>query len=58
MYVIVKMIKNENGIKMPVLILDSSDEVLEFDTEDDAKKIKEIFQKNSDSGYEYIIKKI
>jgi hypothetical protein len=52
------MIKNENGIKMPVLILDSSDEVLEFDTEDEAKKIKEIFQKNSDSGYEYIIKKI
>ena len=58
MYVIVKMVKNENGVKMPVLILDSSDEVLEFDTEDEAKKIKEIFQKNSDSGYEYIIKKI
>lgn len=58
MYVIIKMIVNENGIKVPVLLLDSSDEILEFDTEEEAKKIREIFQKNSDSGYEYIVKKV
>ena len=58
MYVIVKMIPNKNGIKMPVIILNHHDEIWEFDTQDEAEKAALIFEKNSDSGYEYIVKKM
>jgi hypothetical protein len=58
MWIIVKLIENENRVKMPVVILDSQHEVWEFPTELEAKKMKDIFQENSDSGHEYIIKKI
>lgn len=58
MYVIVKMIPNQNGVKMPVIILNNHDEIWEFDTQDEAEKAALIFEKNSDSGYEYIVKKM
>jgi len=58
MWVIVKHVKNKKGVTLPVIILDSHGEVLEFSNEDDANKMKEIFQLNSDSGYKYTIKKI
>ena len=58
MYCIIKKIKTENGIIHPVIVLDSHDEILEFDFIEEAEKMKEIFQKNSDSGHEYIVKKI
>jgi hypothetical protein len=49
---------NEKGIIIPVIVLDYDDEILEFDTQEEAEKIKETFQKNSDSGYQYVVKKI
>ena len=58
MYVILKMIPNENGVRMPVIVLNHHDEIWEFDTIDEAEKIAAIFEKNSDSGYDYIVKKI
>jgi hypothetical protein len=58
MWVIVKMVENSNKVKMPVILLDGHSEVLEFDSESAANEMKNIFSKNSDSGYEYIIKKI
>jgi len=58
MYVIVKYIPNENGIEMPVLIIDTHSEVLEFDTPEEAEKVKELFQANTDSGYKYLVKKV
>ena len=58
MWVIVKYVKNKKGVTLPVIILDSHGEVLEFSNEDDANKMREIFQLNSDSGYKYTIKKI
>jgi hypothetical protein len=58
MWVIVKYVKNKKGVNLPVIILDSHGEVLEFSNEDDANKMREIFQLNSDSGYKYTIKKI
>jgi hypothetical protein len=58
MYCILKIIKIENGIELPVVLLDSSDEVWEFENADDAIKIAEILTKNSDSGYRYFIKKV
>jgi hypothetical protein len=58
MYIIVKYIKNEKGIELPVIILDVHTEVWEFDSIEGAEKIREILEKNSDSGYRYIVKKI
>ncbi len=58
MYCILKIIKIENGIELPVVLLDSSDEVWEFENADDAIKMAEILTKNSDSGYRYFVKKV
>jgi hypothetical protein len=58
MYVIVKYIPNENGIEMPVLIVDTHSEILEFNKPDEAEKVKKLFQANTDSGYRYVVKKV
>lgn len=59
MYVIVKMIKQPiTGIELPIILLDSHDEIMEFETMEEAEKMKNLFEKNSDSGYRYLIKKI
>jgi hypothetical protein len=58
MWVIIKYIKNKKGSVLPVILLDSHGEVLEFESQEDANKIKDIFEQNSDSGYKYEIKKI
>jgi hypothetical protein len=57
-YCIIKLIKNSNGVEMPVVLLNNDDEVLEFDNPDDAIMMAEIFTKNSDSGYKYYVKKL
>ena len=57
-YCIVKLIKNVEGIELPVIMLDSDDEVWEFSNPDDAIKLAEILTKNSDSGYKYYVKKV
>ena len=59
MYVIIKSIKNKKSGKwLPVIILNSDNEVWEFESEKEADKMKDIFQTNSDSGHIYSIKKI
>lgn len=58
MYVIVKYIKNKNNKELPVILIDSQSEILEFSSIEEAEKMKEIFQKNSDSGYKYEVKKL
>jgi hypothetical protein len=59
MYVIVKHIKmNDNKKRVPVIILNSDSEILEFDTLENAEKMREIFELNSDSGHVYEVKKI
>ena len=57
MYCIVKYIKVENK-ELPVIILNSQDEVLEFESSEQAEDFKSILQMNSDSGHRYIVKKI
>ena len=57
MYCIVKYIKVDKK-ELPVIILNSQDEILEFDNEDKAEEFKSILQMNSDSGYRYVVKKI
>lgn len=43
---------------MPVIILNIHDEILEFDTYEEAEITKELFVKNSDSGHRYTVKKL
>jgi hypothetical protein len=57
MYCIVKYIKVDKK-ELPVIILNSQDEILEFDNEEKAEDFKSILQLNSDSGYKYVVKKI
>ena len=58
MYIIVKNIENANGKILPVIIIDDHAEVMEFETEEEAEALRKIFEKNSDSGHQYVIKKI
>jgi hypothetical protein len=57
MYCILKYIKVDKK-ELPVIILNSQDEILEFDSQSQAEEFKEILQMNSDSGYRYVVKKI
>jgi len=57
-YCIVKLIKNNDGIELPVIMLDSDDEVWEFSDVDEVIKLAEILTKNSDSGHKYYVKKV
>lgn len=58
-YIIIKMVKDHRReVELPVIILDSEGEVLEFDTMEEAENMRARFEINSDSGYKYRIKKI
>jgi len=61
MYVIVKHVKMNSSLmsrKVPVILLKRDTEVWEFETEEEAEEMKEIFQTNSDSGHKYEVKKL
>jgi hypothetical protein len=58
MYVIVKYIKNQKGVELPVIIIDSMNEVLEFETYEEAEKLRDLMSSNSDSAHRYVVKKI
>jgi hypothetical protein len=58
MFVIVKHVKTQSTKYLPVILLNSQNEIWEFDTIEEAEKMKEIFQLNSDSGHKYEVKKI
>jgi hypothetical protein len=49
---------NDASSHLPVILLDSTSEVMEFETEQAAEEMRRRFQVNSDSGYSYQIKKI
>ena len=57
-YCIVKIVKTVDGKELPVIMLDSQDEVWEFEIHEDAERIANILEKNSDSGYTYTVKKV
>jgi len=59
MYCIIKHVKNiKTGKTLPVIILNSDNEVWEFNTQVEADKYCGIFQANSDSNHKYEVKKI
>lgn len=46
------------NVELPVVLLDGQDDVMEFETQEEAEKMRSLFEKNSDSGHKYIIKEI
>jgi hypothetical protein len=57
-YIIVKVLTKKGGKPQHVFLVDSHNEVLEFDTEYEAKNIAELFETNSENGWTYYVKKI
>ena len=58
MYAIIKHVKTPDNRVLPVILLDSQGEVWEFDTKDEAQKMVNIFNTNSDSGHKYEVKNV
>lgn len=58
MYVIIKHVKTQNQKILPVILLDSHGEVLEFENKDQAEDMVKILNTNSDSGHRYEVKKV
>jgi len=59
MYVIIKEMKNKKTEKsLPVILLDSQAEVLEFENKEDAINLCNILNTNTDSGHIYSVKSI
>ena len=57
-YLIIKEIKSDNGKVIPVVLLDSQADVMEFDNREEADKMAAVLNVNSDSGHTYRVKKI
>jgi archaellum biogenesis ATPase FlaH len=59
MYVIVKHIKNEKtGKRLPVILIDSQSEILEFEEKKEAENLCNILNSNTDSGHVYTVKEV
>jgi hypothetical protein len=58
MYVIIKHVKTKDKRILPVIMLDTQGEVWEFDNEDKAQEMVNIFNTNTDSGHKYEVKKV
>ncbi len=59
MYVIIKHVKNaRTGKALPVVVLGSENEILEFSDLESAEKMRDLFSSNSDSGHLYEVRKV
>jgi hypothetical protein len=59
MYVIVKHIENKKtGKRLPVILIDSQAEILEFELQKEADNLCEILNTNTDSGHFYSVKEV
>jgi hypothetical protein len=59
MYVIVKHIKQrKTGKRLPVILIDSQSEILEFEEKREAEKLCTILNANTDSGHVYTVKEV
>lgn len=57
-YLIIKEIKSLNGTVLPVVLLDSHADVMEFEDQDSAESMANVLNVNSDSGHIYKVKKV
>lgn len=56
-YIIVKYVEMGKST-LPVILIDEFNEILHFETIEDAEHYKKLFQINSDSGHKYEVKHI
>jgi len=57
-FIIIKNVQTIHNTTVPVVILDGLGEVMEFTNKEEAESMKEIFQRNSDSGHIYMVREI
>jgi hypothetical protein len=57
-YIIVKVITKKGGKPQHIFLVDTNNEVLEFDDKCEAEKLAELFESNSEQGWLYYVKKI
>lgn len=57
-YIIIKEVKSVTGQTLPVILLDSHSDVMEFEDKEKADSMAEILNVNSDSGHNYRVKKV
>jgi hypothetical protein len=57
-FCIIKELILANGKMQSVILLDSQSEILEYDDIESADNMAEIFNNNSDSGYNYYVREI
>lgn len=57
-FCIIKELILANGKMQSVILLDSTSEILEYDNVETADNMAEIFNNNSDSGYNYYVREI
>jgi len=57
-YLIIKKIQGPNGTTLPVILVNNISEILEFDSFEDAEKLRSVLQANTDSGHIYEVRKI
>ena len=57
-YIIIKEVKNVHGKVLPVVLLDSHSEILEFEENEKADEMAGVLNQNTDSGHTYRVKKV
>jgi hypothetical protein len=57
-YCIIKKMLLKNGKPQHVILVDGECEIREWDDKEEAEKVAELFNSNTDSGYEYFVREI
>jgi len=57
-YCIIKKMKIQTGKTQHVILVNGHSEIQEWDNKGDADIVAEIFNANTDSGYEYVVREI
>ena len=57
-FVIIKIIETQKGKTQHVLLVDTNNEILEFDNKLEAENLSNIFEMNSEKGFHYYVREI
>lgn len=57
-YVIVKILQTSKGKPQHVLLVDTNNEILEFNDKSKAEHLANIFEMNSEQGFTYYVREI
>jgi hypothetical protein len=57
-YIIVKILTKKGGKPQHIFLVNSHNEILEFDTREKAQSVADLFVTNSENGWLYYVKKV